>query len=367
LSVFLIYHLFILLFISFINPVKNTFSLHNYVNLFQEKDILEAFINTVKLAFWCACITTIISIPMAFGASRTNLPLRNMVRLGSFLCFASPSFIGAIAWIMLLGPRAGKINVIISNIFGLNKFFNIFSFAGIVFVSSLFLYPLVFFPVVSALDNMDASFEDSARILGANKIRTLISVTFPMVIPSIFSGMILVFLHSFVLFGVPAFLGMPAGVFVVSTKIYHLFLAMPPRYEMSAALATPILLITAILLLAEWFYLRRRRYITIGGKFSHPEALDLKHWKYVICGFCIFVIFLAVILPTITLLASSFFRFWGRPMSWENLSLFQYKELFFGFAQTELLVALKNSLILGTGAAFLSVIFSVIMVWIVES
>jgi len=152
----------------------------------------------------------------------------------------------------------------------------------------------------------------------------------------------------------------------MSTRIYHLFLASPPRYEMAASLATPILMITALLLWLEWLYLRRRRYVTIGGKVTRPEPVDLKGWKYVLSGFSLFVLFLAVVLPAVTLLASSFVRFWGRGLTWGNVSLFQYKELLFGFAQRDLLIALKNSFILGLGAAILCIIFSFIMAWIVE-
>jgi len=284
----------------------------------------------------------------------------------SVLTFASPSFIGAIAWIILLGPRAGKLNMLLNETFGIDFVLNIFTFSGMVFVSSLFLYPFTFFSIVSALDNMDSSFENAATILGANKIKMLFTVTLPMVAPSMFAGMILVFLECFILFGIPAILGMPSGVFVMSTKIYHLFLANPPRFEMAASLATPILMITAILLWLEWLYSKRRRYVTVAGKLTRPEPVDLGGWKYLLSGFSIFVVFLAVILPSLTLLESSFLKYWGRPLSWENLSLFQYKELFLGFAQNDLIVGLKNSFMLGIGAAALSIIFSFIMAWIVE-
>jgi len=367
LALFLIYPLVILFYKSLVHPQSNTFTSYNYLQFYLYKGIFQAFLNTVKLAFWVAVFTTAMAVPMAFGVSRTNMPFRDAVRSFSVLTFASPSFIGAIAWIMLLGPRAGKLNQLFQDIFGLSSTpFNIFTFEGIVFVSSLFLYPFIFMSVASALDNMDSSFEDAAAIHGASRARTLLTVTFPMVLPSIISGLILVFLEVFVLFGVPAFLGMPAGVFVMSTEIYRLFLASPPRYEMAAALATPILIITAVILWAEWLYLRRRRYVTIGGKVSRPETVDLKGWKYVLSGFSLFVIFLAVILPSLTLLVSSFTQYWGRGVTWTNLSLFQYRELFFGFGHRDLIVALKNSLILGVGAAFACLIFSFIMGWIVE-
>ena len=366
LALFLIYPLLVLFYKSLVNPNTHQFTTNNYMQLYLDKDIFRSFMGTIKFGLCTIILSSFIAIPMAFGVARTNMPCRQFIRTFSVLTFASPSFIGAISWIILLGPRAGKLNLLIKNIFGINCFFNIFSFSGMVFVSSLFLYPFIFFSIVSSLDNMDSSFEEAAMILGASKIKTILTIILPMVVPAIFAGMILVFLECFVLFGIPAILGMPAGVFVMSTKIYHLFLANPPRFEMAAALATPILLITAILLWVEWLYSKRRRYVTIAGKINRPEPVNLRGWRFVLSAFSLFVIFLAVILPSLTLIESSLLRYWGRPLSLDNISLYQYKELLFGFNQRGLIIALKNSFILGVGAAFLSVVFSFIMAWIVE-
>ena len=366
LALFLVFPFAMLFYKSLVDPKLHQFTFNNYLQLYLDEEIFLSFWTTIKFGFWTIILTTVMAVPMAFGVSRTNMPLRNFVRTFSVLTFASPNFIGAIAWIILLGPRAGKLNALITDLFGSEYVLNIFSFNGMVFVSSLFLYPFTFFAIVSALDNMDSSFEDAARILGAHKIKTLFTITFPMVIPAIFAGMVLVFLDCFVLFGIPAMLGIPSGVFVMSTKIYNLFMANPPRFEMAAALATPILIITAGLLWLERLYSKRRRYVTISGKVNRPEPVDLKEWKYVLSGFSVLVVFLAVILPSLALLESSLLRYWGRPFSFANLSLYQYNELFFGFAQKELIIALKNSFILGIAAAVLSIVFAFIMAWIVE-
>ena len=366
LGLFLIYPIIVLFYMSFIDPAAHHFSFYNYKQLFLNRDIYQSFVGTIQYGVWTVILSAAFAVPMAFGVSRTDMPCRKFIRTASILTFASPSFIGAIAWIILLGPRAGRLNMLIKTMFGIDEMFNIFSFSGMVFVSALFLYPFIFFSMVSALDNMDSSFEDAATILGANKIRTLFTVTLPMVIPAILAGMILVFLECFVLFGIPVILGLPAGVYVMSTKIYHLFLANPPQFEIAAAVATPILMITAILLLLEWLYLKRRRYVTVAGKLSRPEPVQLGRWKVLLSGYSLFIVFLAVILPSMTLLASSFLRYWGGSFSWENVSLFQFKELLFGFNQQALIVALKNSFLLGVGSAFLAVVFSLIMAWIVE-
>ena len=366
LGLFLIYPILVLFAMSLVDPATRHFSFANYLQLFLNRDIYQSFLSTIAYGFYTVLLSTLFAVPMAFGVARTNMPLRKFIRTCSILTFASPSFIGAIAWIILLGPRAGRLNVFVRETFGIDGLFNIFSFSGMVLISALFLYPFIFLSMASALDNMDSSFEEAATILGANKIKAFFTVTLPMVIPAIFAGMILVFLECFVLFGIPAILGLPAGVYVMSTKIYQLFLANPPQFEMAAALATPILIITAVLLWLEWAYLKRRRYVTVAGKQSRPEPVQLGRWKYLLSGYSLFIVFLAVILPSVTLLGSSFLKHWGRPYSWENLSLVQFKELLFGMNQQALIVSLKNSFFLGMGSAFLAIVFSLIMAWIVE-
>ncbi|MBT4432705.1 MAG: iron ABC transporter permease, partial [Nitrospinaceae bacterium] len=234
LAFFILYPLGILFKWSLVNESTGVWSLNNYREFFSDPELYSALLTTLKLSVATSIGSLIIALPMAWGVSRTDMPLRGLVRSLVVLTFATPSFLIAVGWITLLGPRAGRINLFLQWMFSLESTpFNIFSFEGLVFALTMFVYPFLFFSVVSALDNMDPSYEQSARILGASTLRVSLTVTLPIVTPAILSGLILVIIESFVVFGVPAFLGAPVQIDTLSTLVYGLFSDDPPRFDMA--------------------------------------------------------------------------------------------------------------------------------------
>lgn len=295
-------------------------TLANYWELLVKPELYSSLVNSFKLGFGITFLTLIFGVPMAWGVARTNMPLKGLVRTATVLTFASPSFLAALAWMLLLGPRGGKLNLFIQQLFHLDAPpFNIFSAWGIIFVFSLFSYPLVYFVVSSALDNMDASLEESAQILGASKLRTLFSVTLPLVMPAILAGAVLVFVEALVIFDVPAVLGTPVGFYTLSTRMYAMF-DYPPRFEMAAALAVPMIVVMVAMLLFQRLYLGRRQYSVLTGKTGKPQLVDLGHWRWVLAGYCVLVIFASVGVPFLTLIYTSLVKAFGLPLGGGNFA-----------------------------------------------
>ena len=110
---------------------------------------------------------SLLALPMAWAVARTNMPGRQFVRVSVLVAFVIPNFISVIAWILLLGPNAGLINVFVRETFGIARLFNIYSMEGLVLVLTFSFYPLIFFAVTAALDNMDPSYEEAAQMVGA--------------------------------------------------------------------------------------------------------------------------------------------------------------------------------------------------------
>lgn len=363
-SFFIIYPFGILFHRSLYNRETNVWSLDNYAAFFSEPELFGAFLLTLKLAIFVSIFCLIIALPMAWGVARTNMPLKGLVRSLVVLTFATPSFMGAIGWIALAGPNAGFLNEIAKWLFNLEQGpFNIFSFEGMVFVLSLYVYPFLFFNVVSALDNMDPGLEQAARILGASNLRIIRTITLPVVMPAILSGLVLVFLECFVIFGAPAVLGSPKFLYTLSTTVHALFTADPPRFDMAATAATPIVLITVSLLIFQRVYLGKKQYATVRGQANQPQPVDIGRWVYLMSAFCVGVVVIGVLLPWLALLQASIIETWGHPITWSNLSLVHYRELL-----DDRLVyrAFRNSFGLALVAAFMAVIFSFILAWSVE-
>ena len=142
---------------------------------------------------------------------------------GMFLVpFMLLSFIGAMAWKMLLSPNAGFINQFFVQNFGFTgPIFNIYSYLGISAVEVMYLFPFVFIQVCGALERMDPTLEESARISGAGLFTITRKITIPLVLPSILSGALLIMLYSMAHFGTVAVLGIENGIYNIPVLIYE--------------------------------------------------------------------------------------------------------------------------------------------------
>ncbi len=133
----------------------------------------------------------------------------------------------------------------------------------------------MFVLVANALDNMPGELEDASAILGGKAWTTARRITIPLALPALVAGALIAFLQAMTLFGSPAILALPAGFHTMTTKIWSLF-QYPPKLELAAAAAVPLLLLTILLLQAQKFILGRRGYSVVGGKYGAPRRVEMK-------------------------------------------------------------------------------------------
>lgn len=334
----------------------------NYFAVAQESGALRACFNSLWIGAATTAGTLLIAVPLAFFVSRTDMPGRGVFRSVAVLTFAAPSFIAAMGWILLLGPRSGLINEFLTGVLGLPAF-NIFSPWGIIFVLTFFLYPLLFLPVTAALDNMDGRLEEAAASVGGSRFVVLRKVTLPLITPSIFSGSLLVFISAFVIFGPVALLGSPVGFDTIPTAMLSLML-FPPRIEYAAVLGVPVLAVLAILLYLQRRVYGRRRYVTVGGKPAASATIRLGAWRWAAFAAAVLVIFLSLGLPYGILLLTSFRETIGVPLTLDNMVLFEnYRPL---LEQPRIFESFVNSLSLALLGTVASILVAIIAVWTME-
>ena len=145
---------------------------------------------------------------------------------------------------------------------------------GLIFVVAIYTFPYVYIMIANTLGLIASDLEDAASILGAGRLQVARTITLPMVLPAILSGFILAVLQALALFGSPAILALPAGFHTVTTQLWAFF-QYPPRVEMAAAFSMPLLLATALLLLAQKKLLGRRGYAAVGGKGGQRRVIRL--------------------------------------------------------------------------------------------
>jgi iron(III) transport system permease protein len=322
---------------------------------------VQSLINSLVLGAWTGLFSIVIGVPLAWAVSRTNVPGKRLILVTANLSYLSPPFLTAIAFVYLFSPNSGLINMLMRDVAGLPWLtFNIFSMTGLVVVTTIHTFPFVFLLSSSALQSVDASYEEAAQILGAGKFRTALSITAPLVAPAILSGMLLAFVNAIALFGSQAIIGLPARIFTLPTRLYSLF-NYPPQYGLASALSLVFVIITILALYLQRAFLARRSYVTLSGKGSRPQLVDLGPARWGVFAFCTAILVVAIVLPYGTLIAVSFSKSWGLDF-WHNLTFDNYRFILIEYDVTQR--AILNSLVLATGAALLAVLIGALVGWI---
>lgn len=296
---------------------------------------------SIKNSLWICCLTTLlsalISLPLAWLLTRSSLSHKGFWRTVFSLPYAIPPFIGAIAWINLANPSNGFLKTLF-------PWINIYSSAGLIFVSSAFFYTFILISLFSALEKIDPSLEEAARISGASPFLVFFKITLPLVTPSLLSGMLLTFLSSIASFGIPALIGTPAGITMMTTQIYNLQkMASTHGLQMSGALSVILLLLSFSVFIIDYMIGRRFRFSLVSGKASRVSQVELGRWSILVqlaLFLCSIVFFF---LPIMAILISSLSKLQGdRNLS--NFGLQNFETIFFHTDET--FRALSNSLIL---------------------
>jgi iron(III) transport system permease protein len=192
---------------------------------------------------------------------------------------------------------------------GLDLRIDLYSMTGLIVVFGMYYAPYVYMFTASALKNMDPSLEEAAEISGASAVRTLFTITFPLIAPAIISGMLLSFVVMLGIYGIPAVLGAPANIHVLTTYIFKLTAWSPPLYSTAAAVAIILMVVTGALVWLQQYVLSGRSYITVAGKAFRPRALNLGPWRWFTLGLALLYIVIVVVLPLLALTVAAFRKF----------------------------------------------------------
>src|ERR1700709_1556037 len=321
-------------------------TLRNFVTLFTNPDFLDPLLTTAIIATTSAVICCLVAAPISWLVSRTDMPGRQTIRSLVTASFVTPPFLGAVAWELLAAPNSGLLNQLYRTLTGGeadSHLFNIYSLTGLIFVISCYTFPFVFVLVANTLDNMPGELEDASAILGGKAWTTARRITIPLALPALVAGALIAFLQAMTLFGSPAILALPAGFHTMTTKIWSLF-QYPPKLELAAAAAVPLLLLTILLLQAQKFILGRRGYSVVGGKYGAPRRVEMKKWRWAALGFCLLVLLNPVFLPYFALLNAAFSPNATTLVTPASFTLHNIVFVFTELSSTQL--ALKNTVIL---------------------
>ena len=295
------------------NPVVDVLSLKhlsiaNFLTVVANPNVAEALLNTLIACGGGTMIAVAIGLLFSWMVVRTNTPFRGLIAAASILPLFAPPLVAGVAWSILGSPKTGLINTVFKWA-GVDWHVDFYSLSGLIFVFGIYYAPYVYMFTSSALRNMDPSLEEAAEISGASAFSTLFSVTFPLIMPANVSGMLLSFIVMLGIYGVPAVLGAPSNINVLTTYIFKLTNWSPPLYNTAASVAIILMVVTGLLVFLQQKVLSGRSYTTVAGKAFRPRTLDLGRWRW--CTFALGLTYLlvVVILPLLALIVAAFRKF----------------------------------------------------------
>lgn len=333
-------------------------SVVNYEDVWFDPDTYTVFNNTFIYVTGATAVGISLAASLAWLVERTNIPGKIWIYAGVPMTLAMPGMLQAMAYVLLLSPRIGFINKWIEPL-GIDPI-NIYSLGGMIFIEGLRLVPTAFLMLVPLLKSMDPALEEAAFMSGANPRSTLRKVTLRVMLPGLVAVVIYQFMTALEVFEVPGILGLPASIYVFSTKIYSILhsVSVIPAYGQANALA---MVYVVIALVATWLYARvisrQERFTIITGKGYRPREISLGRWRWVAFALVILFLMCSIILPFLVLLFVSFLPYLQAPSmaAFSSMSFEHYTELW----HTPLIgQVMRNTGLLIVLASTLTVIFS---------
>ncbi|HKV16244.1 MAG TPA: iron ABC transporter permease [Reyranella sp.] len=336
------------------------YGISNYIEMFQED--LGILTNTVSIAVMATIMAILIGFTLAWILTRTNVPGRERLERLMELPYYMTPLVGALAWAVLAAPKSGFFNQLWHYIGGPGDIVDVYSMFGIAWIMALFEGTVAFVMISASMKSMDPALEESARVMGASKLRTALTVTLPLVMPGVLGAMLFVFAEMLGSFAAALVIGIPARIYVITTSIWESTLSYPPDYGRAAAMGLALFVVMFGMLTFYRWMVRRGSFATITGKAFRPRAMDMGRLSWLLLGVCLLYIFLAVVLPIGALILTSLQRFATVILSQAEFTFANYRmALGLGPVRT----ALFNSLTLGFGVASVGVLVMALIVWII--
>ena len=320
-----------------------------WVAAFTDVNLAVAIGNTFYLAVVRVVLTSALAIFFAWVVTRTDTPFKGFIEVMLWLGFFLPLLPMTMGWVLLLDPYYGLINTFLMFVFALSEPpFDIYSYWGIIWCHLAFSTSVRFLLMTPAFTAMDAALEDAARTSGSSNLGVLMRITIPILAPAILASTALGFIRSLESLEIEMVLGIPAGIYVVPTKIWDYIHWEPPLYDRATALCSIFLLFIFLLIWLHRRYLRGREFTTVTGRSYMVRTFPLGRWRWVTCAFCLSFIFVMIILPLATLVMGTFMEFFG---NFDVENTWTVRHWTSVFADPVFLRSLKNTLILGLGSA----------------
>ncbi len=341
------------------------FTIQKYVAIYADPALPQIIGNTLIFVLSSSALATVLGTLLAFLNVRTDIPGKKLFQILPLVPMMFPHVLFAAAWIMLLNPSNGLINIWLRRLFPMvSGPINIYSLTGMIFLEGLLDVPITFMVVAPAMFSFDPALEEAARVSGANLRQVLRRITLPLVRPAVLAAFMLAIIRGFAAFAVPQMVGIPGRVTVLTTYIYRIVsIGWSPDYGKAAAVGVLVLVIA---LISVYFYRRLtregERFVTVTGKGYRPQIIKLKlaRWPLFLAVLLFFLVL--TILPLAVLVYMSFLPYVVPPSAkaWALFSTVNWKYVFSDPIAGR---ALKNTAFIAITGATVAVLLSLFVAY----
>ena len=342
---------------------ENGFTLETFRRIYAYSLNWNALKNTLITAGLSMVFGVMIAFPLAWLVGRTDIYGKKFFRTLFVMTYMVPPYVGAMAWLRLLNPRVGTLNVFLADLFGLAENpFNIYTLGGLTWVLTTFYYPYAFITISRAMEKMDPSLEEASRISGASPLKTVMTVTFPVMMPSIVAAGLLVFVSAASCYGIPSIIGAPGQIDTVTTRIIdYVYVGSSEGLNDATALAVSLMVIANIVLYISTFVCGKKQYITVSGKSTRPNMVELGKWRLPVTIFVFIFALIVVIIPFVSVIMTSFTKNLGKPLTLSNFTTRYWNIV---LTREGIWKTTVNSLKAASMAATFGIIISCVMAWL---
>jgi len=284
-------------------------TVQNFVEAYSDPTTYAVLWNTLLFSAGTVTVTVLFAIPLVWLVARTDLPWKGAVQVLLTVGILIPVFLRTIAWILLLSPHIGLVNQWAKQAFGVTEpVVSLYNIGGMAFLQGVSFVPAAFFMLAAAYRTMDPALEEAAYTSGAGKIRTFFKINLPITLPALAAVIIYLFMTALAVFEVPAIVGLPARILVLSSVIFNATTPPTGLPDYGLAGAYGFTMLAAGLVLA-YFYVRLMRqgkkYTVITGRGYRPKEIELGRWKWAAVVFVFIYLSIEVFVPFLVLLWTS--------------------------------------------------------------
>ncbi|MDU5568202.1 iron ABC transporter permease [Actinomyces sp.] len=354
---FVVYPLVLVLYRSIFDGTTGNVSLSYFQEFFEKEYYWGTLVNSLKVTVVATFLSAVIGVPVAYVLRSTKIAGSKWINILIVISYLSPPFIGAYAWVQLLG-RNGFITKFFNNTLGV-ELPGIYGFPGIVLVFTLQSFPLVYMYVSGALKNLDNSLIEASESLGCGPIRRIVTIIVPLVTPTLLASLLLVFMRVFSDFGTPMLIG--EGYQTMPVLIYNQFMGEVSTDSNFAAALCVIVIFVALVL----FFLQRwlsNRYSYSMTALKPMEETKPKGLRAVVSYVFIYGILAVALLPQLTVIVTSFMGTIGGVIYDGSFTLDNYRATLLTNSNQPILntymfgiIAIIIVVIIGTLVSYLSV------------